>query len=80
MTWIIDKFKSFILEGVMIKMLKGLQDKIDGYKVHILAISGILASIAGWANHQIDTKTLVETVYGLLMTMAARSALKKLES
>lgn len=45
---------------------------LNGWKVYILAVGGILTAIGGYMGGSIDLKTLLDTIWAALLAMGLR--------
>jgi len=61
------------------KMLEGLKSKMDGYKVYIASVAGILGAIASWQAGAITAEKAIEVIWIAIIAMSGRNAISKLE-
>lgn len=61
----------------MFKWIKKIQDLINGYKVYILGISGILGILVAWSNGGMTLAEAIKAIWAILVGMGFRSAIGK---
>ena len=59
-------------------MFKRIQEFIDGYKVYILGVAGILGIVVAWASGTMPIWEAIQAIWVILLGMAGRSAVKKI--
>lgn len=59
------------------RWFKKIQKFIDGYKVYLLGIAGILGIVVSWATGAMSLWDATQSIWAILIGMAGRSALSK---
>jgi len=64
----------------MIKWFKKIQTAIDGYKLYILGVAGILGILVAWADPAVAMGNweAIQGIWAILLGMAGRSAISKI--
>ena len=61
----------------MFEFIKKIQKFIDGYKVYILGITGIIGIIVTWAGGGMTLWEALQAIWAILVGMGFRSAIGK---
>ena len=61
----------------MFDLIKKIQKFIDGYKVYILGLAGILGIVVSWATGAMTMMEAIKAIWAILVGMGFRSAVGK---